>query len=117
MLFGKNTISDQTKQSLKIGVDNVTIDWVSDYQYLGIFLDESFQKHIEYRSNSIKRKLNLFGKIRSYLTCNIAVILYKILSYFDVGDIFYNSACKNSLTKLQTLQNKPCAVFTLMINN
>lgn len=110
MILGMKPTNNEVRQFLSIKVNNIKLEWVSEYKYLGVILDESltFLKHIDYITNIIKRKLYLFGKIRSYMSSDIAVILYKasILSYFDIGDLFYNSANKNSLTKLQTLQNK-----------
>lgn len=119
MVFSTKPITNDMRRSLSINVNNVTLDWVTDYKYLGIILDESltFLKHIDYIANIIKRKVYLLRKIRSYISTSIAVILYKasILSYFDIGDIFYNSANINSLTKLQTLQNR--ALRCIYYNN
>lgn len=44
-------------------------------------------------------------------------MLYKasILSYFDIGDVFYHSANKAPLAKRQTLQNK--ALRCIYLNN
>lgn len=62
-------------------------------------------RNINYISSIINSKLYLFNKIRKYISCKTALILYKssILSYFDVGD---NAANKTILSKLQVMQNK-----------
>lgn len=56
----------------------------------------------------------MLNKIRSFINSKTALLLYKttILSYFDVGDIFYDAANKDPLNRLQLLQNKAlCCIF------
>lgn len=110
MIFSAKSVSDDFKDKNSITVAGTKLAYVNEYEYLGVILDEclTFQKHINYITNIINSKVYLFNKIRKYITCESALILYKasILSYFNIGDISYNSANKALLTKLQTLQNK-----------
>lgn len=49
------------------------------------------------------------------MNTKIALLLFKtmILSYYDIGDIFYNSCTKSDLKKLQTLQNRALKIVYL----
>lgn len=93
-----------------IKIKDHRFDVVNTYKYLGLVIDEtlSFDNHIEYICGIIKGKIYLLNKIRKYINVKTALLLYKssILSYFDIGDMFYNSAKKSLLAKLQIYQNK-----------
>lgn len=61
-----------------------------------------------YLKGVIISRIYQLNKIRAYIDTNNAVLLYKsmILSYFDLGDIFYNSGNLVNLKSFQSLQNK-----------
>ena len=70
-----------------------TVHFVGDYKYLGVMLDcgLNFEKHADAMGKLVSHKLYLLGKIRSFLTRQMARCIYKtkVLPYFDYGDIFY----------------------------
>lgn len=52
------------------------------------------------------QRIYLLKKIRQYINTTTALLFKSmILSYFDIGDIFYERCKKNILKKMQTLQN------------
>ena len=69
------------------------VHFVGDYKYLGVMLDcrLNFEKHADAIGKLVSHKLYLLGKIRSFLTRQMALCIYKtkVLPYFDYGDIFY----------------------------
>lgn len=82
-------------------------------------IDESlkFEKHIDYIVNIIKQRIYLLNKIRNHVNTKKALLLYKsnILSYFDIGDLFYNSANKESLQNYKYYRIRLSDVYLLMI--
>lgn len=63
--------------------------------------------------HKITYKVKLLGKLRSTLTKFATISVYKamILSLFDIGSVFYDSASNVQLRKLQVLQNKALRVI------
>ena len=91
-------------------MNNIILDKVSSYKYLGIQLDANLNFH-KYLQDCIQRatyKIHMLAKIRSYIDFNSALTIYKtmILPIFEYGDIAYDQADIKSLDKLQTLQNR-----------
>ena len=86
------------------------IQIVPTYKYLGITLDStlSLNYHVKSVVNMVAYKTVLLGKIRRYLTEEVAPKIYKImiLPYFDYGDIIYGCSGQDGLDKLQRVQNK-----------
>ena len=91
-------------------MDNIHLDKVSSYKYLGIQLDANLNFH-KYLQECIQRatfKIHMLAKIRTYIDFNTAITVYKtmILPIFEYGDIAYDRADAKSLNKLQILQNR-----------
>ena len=91
-------------------MNNIKLDKVSSYKYLGIQLDMNLNFH-KYLQDSIQRasfKIHMLSKIRVYIDFDTAVTIYKtmILPVLEYGDIAYDLGDKKSLDKLQTLQNR-----------
>lgn len=59
--------------------------------------------HVNYISSTISNRIFTLRKIRSYIDEKTALLLYKtrILSYIDIGDVFYSCCNRASLKKLQ----------------
>ena len=94
----------------KLMMDNVALQIVPTYKYLGFMLDStlSFSYHVKSVTNILMYKSVLLAKIRKFLTEDVTLRIYKsmILEYFDYGDVIYSSANQEGLKKLQRLQNK-----------
>lgn len=87
--------------------EGATLEHVSVYKYLGIWLDSSlsFSYHISKLQSKVKAKLGLLYRHRHSFTSSSNLTLTKmtILPTFDFGDTIYRSACKGTLSKLGTL--------------
>ena len=91
-------------------VENVPLQIVSTYKYLGITLDSTltFNYHVNSAVHLIAYKTNLLAKIKRFMTDKVALQVYKsmILPYFDYWDAIYNTAGQEGLDKVQRLQNR-----------
>ena len=91
-------------------IDNIKIDRVHSYKYLGITLDMnlSFNRHLENLIKTISYKALLLAKIRKYITQEVALQIYKtmILPIMEYGDILYDGSNQKLTGKLQVLQNR-----------
>ena len=94
----------------KLKIQGNTIDYVFQYKYLGVTIDEilSFRAHLNNTIKLVAHKITTLNKIRCYISDDAAIKLYKtmILPYMDYGDIFFMNANSDQLKKLQTLQNR-----------
>lgn len=98
------------KKQVKVTIDNIALDLVCNYRYLGLIIDEClrFEDHVRMIKKKILCKLYLLRKIRWSINYIDALRLYKssILPFYEIGSIFYNCCDKNNLAGLQNLQNK-----------
>jgi hypothetical protein len=85
------------------------LDRVYQYKYLGVTLDPTlnFEIHVKSVIKKIAYKLYTFNQMRTYLTTQIALMVYKslILTEFDYADIIYDACNVTYCNKLQRLQN------------
>ena len=64
-----------------ISYDNVNIDLVDSYKYLGIVLDPNlkFDKHVDYMKRKLVGRLHMLSKLRPIFRERTALNLYKAL--------------------------------------
>ena len=102
-IVNKNAINP----TFKMG--DIALAKVSEYRYLGMLVDSglSFQAHREGVINRVNLKINYFRKIRTYLTQDAALLIYKctILPILEYVDFVYDLDIKYINKKLQTIQN------------
>lgn len=95
------------KNNLYLGGE--LLEKVPVYRYLGVKLDKelNFKIHINTIIKNVSRKLYNLSKMCKFLTTKGCINVYKvmILPFLDISDIFYNSASKSYLSRLQVLQN------------
>ena len=110
MLIGTKSMVKKQNILPKLQIQNVAIDYVFQYKYLGVTIDErlSFRAHLNNTIKLVAHKISVLNKIRFYITDDAAIKIYKtmILPYLDYGDIFFMNSNLNQLNKLQTLQNR-----------
>ena len=100
------------KQSTKenIHMDNMNIQYVKQYNYLGMKLDDAltFEFHAAETMRMVSHKLYLLSRIRKYITIGQAIAVYKskVVPYFDYGDIFLMNISMKAVDKLQKIQNR-----------
>ena len=97
--------------SILISADDIPLDNVDSYTYLGIVINNwfSWTDHIDYIRGKISEKLSLLRHIKSYLPLNARIMFFNsfILPLFDYGDIIWGDRGNASLmSELQVLQNK-----------
>ena len=109
MLFGSRVRLKHVRCP-KLSINNVNIDFVHQYKYLGVILDShlTFNKHLNNTIKITAHKINLLAKVRQYLTEAASLIINKtmILPYFDYGDILFINSPKKLLNKLENLQKR-----------
>ena len=109
MLFGSRVRLKHTRCP-KLSINNIDIDFVHQYKYLGVMLDShlTFTKHLNNIIKITAYKINLLAKVRQYLTETASLTIYKtmILPYFDYGDILFINSPKKLLNKLSQLQKR-----------
>ena len=115
MLFGSRVKLKNTRCP-KLTINNVNIDFVHQYKYLGVVLDPhlTFNKHLNNIIKITAHKINLLAKVRQYLTETASLTIYKtmILPYFDYGDILFINSQKKLLQKLDRLQKRAVKLCT-----
>ena len=93
-----------------VSIDNLRIDRVCLYKYLGITLDMNlnYNKHLQNCLKIASHKIYLLSKVRNYITSDAALKIYKtmILPLIEYGDILYDNSNAKLLKKFQTLQSR-----------
>ena len=91
-------------------LDNVPLEVVSGYKYLGVSLDcqLSYNVHVNKLIGSVSAKLKQFHRMRSFLNTNAALKVYKnmLLPMLEYGDNFLSAASNINRSRLQVIQNK-----------
>ena len=110
MIMGTRSMVKKHRFLPKLKIEGTTLNYVFQYKYLGITLDESltFHNHLKNTIKILAHKIYLLQKIKYYITDDAATKIYKtmILPYAEYGDIFFINANNQQLKKLQTLQNR-----------
>ena len=109
MLFGSKCNLAKLN-NFEIRFDNIPLQTVSSYKYLGITLDSqlNYNLHVAKIISSVTGKLKQFRRMRSFLSNRAAIMVYKgmILPILEYGDIFLHAASAENRKRLQVLQNK-----------
>ena len=109
MVFG-SSVSLSKLPSFEVSVNNVRLQNVTSYKYLGITLDQNlnYGLHVNKIISSVSGKLKQFQRMRGFLSIKAAILMYKgtILPLLEYGDLFLNAASLYNRKKLQVLQNK-----------
>lgn len=96
--------------SIKINIGHYNHQRTSKYKYLRIAIDDKLKSysHIKSIKQCIFSRMIMLKKVRYLLVNKEALLLYKskILPYYDLGSLFYESASADQVQRLQTLQNK-----------
>ena len=110
MLVGTRSMVKKVCTLPKLQIQDEPIDYVFQYKYLGITLDEilSFRAHLVNTIKLVAHKIQILSKIRCNIIEEAAIKIYKsmILPYLDYGDIFFINSNSKQIKKLQTLQNR-----------
>ena len=109
MVFGSTNMLNKTPPPV-IGMDNVPLQVVTAYRYLGVTLDNqlSYNSHVDKLIGTVTAKLKQFQRMRSFLNTRAALMVYKnmMLPMLEYGDVFLTATTCVNRKRLQTLQNK-----------
>ena len=109
MVFGSPRVVSNVSEP-NIVLDNIPLEVVSGYRYLGVSLDcqLSYNVHVNKLIGSVSAKLKQFRRMRSFLNTNAALKVYKnmLLPMLEYGDIFLSAASNINRSRLQVIQNK-----------
>ena len=108
MCFGTNP--QLTKLSnITVQHDNVILEKVSHYKYLGVTLDSrlSYSHHIGYIESKVIKRIGVLGRARHFLSEDTCIYLYKqlIITLMDYCDHIYAGTTQKCKVTLQKLQN------------
>ena len=108
MFFGTSQKLAQS-QPKPVYLDNVEIEPVTTYKYLGLVLDPKlkFDAHVDHLTKKVWPKLNTLKRIRPYVTTPTSLYLYHSLikPCFTFNDYIYDPMSEHDQHRLQVLQN------------
>ena len=116
LIFGtKPKLKKLPTVPLQLTINNQNIEQVSSFKYLGIILDDSlnFIEHIDHVYKKSCNKLGAIRKCRKHLNKGLSLMMYKslVVPLIDYCDIVYMQTNKDSLQKLQIVQNIACRLI------
>ena len=89
---------------LDLEIDNIKIEFVSEFNYLGIVIDKhlSWKSHINMISQKVRKTIAIMGKLKNYVPYTTLLTLYNslILSYLIYGIVVWGTQAEK-LLKLQ----------------
>ncbi len=93
-------------------IDQIEIEHVKDFNFLGIVIDEqlNWKSHVEYISCKITRTNGIINKLKHYLPLHIKLSLYNslILSHINYGIL----ACGHESNRILKLQKKAVRIIS-----
>jgi hypothetical protein len=98
---------------LEIKIDNVKIEQVKDFNFLGLTLNENlhWNAHINKISNRISRSLGILNKLKHFLPIQTKILIYNslILSHLNFGILAWGYKCD----RIIKLQKKAIRILSL----
>lgn len=96
--------------TVKLYMNNIEIEVVTEFKYLGCYLDNNlvFTTHFDYIYKKISKKLYFFSRVASTLSVETNITVYNtiIQPHFDYCASLLYSLGSNKLSVLQKLQNR-----------
>ena len=102
--------------SILFKIDNMDLDEVSSFQYLGIVVNNrlTWQDHVDQMFSKINKKLCLLKRIRYCLPLDSRLLFFNsyVLPLFDYADIVWGDRGNSTLMlQLQSLHNKAAKII------
>lgn len=111
MLVGSKSMLKKVKNfDLRLTIDNVCLESVTKYDYLGVAIDQTLS--FEYTANVTYaracNKLYLLSLLRKYLSYSSALRIMKsmVMPYLEYVFFVLNACTDRLITRLQRLQNR-----------
>lgn len=96
--------------AINLSIANENIQFVTEIKYLGVILDNilSFNRHFEYISNKISKKLYFLSRISNELSLESRITVYTsvVRPHFEYCASILYMFNLNKLSQLQKLQNR-----------
>lgn len=112
MIIGKKICGEISE---KIVIDNVIVDSVSSYKYLGITVDSklNFKEHVDNLCKKVAKKVGVLARTRRNLNYLSSVNIYKtiIAPHFDYCSSILFMCGKEEFSRMQKLQNRAMRVI------
>ena len=109
VLFGTKEMLRNSRH-IDMFMDAQKLQYVNDYMYLGIKLDNkfTFELHANEYYRHVIHKNYILSKIRRYVNTHQALTIYKsmIMPYFCYGDVSMHNLKVGTYDRMQKLQNK-----------
>ncbi len=110
MIFHTNK---QKFQSLTLKIDNVVIERVAEFNFLGLILDEHLPSkcHINKIKNKISQCIGILNRLKSFLPIQTKVLKYNslVLSHLNFGILIWGYNCE----KVSKLQKKVIRILSV----
>ena len=115
MVFTRSQNVDYSNLCIKT-VKGAQIERVSEYKYLGIWLDDkvTFKFHIDTLANKLRQKIGFLYRNKSIfpIICRKKIIEAVFLSVMDYGDTIYGNAAPTTLEPLKTAYHSAIRFIT-----
>ena len=115
MLFSRARNIDHSSLHIST-VDGSSIERVTEYKYLGIWLDEqlSFKTHISCLATKLRQKVGFLYRNRSSfpMISRKRVVEAVFLSVLDFGDVIYRHAAASTLKQLDSVYHSALRFIT-----
>ena len=96
--------STETREDLKVSLDNTVLKRVKFTKFLGVLIDEflTWKNHIDCISKTISRNIGVMNKLKHNIPYRILHTLYCTLisPYLNYGILTWGNTCKSHLDKL-----------------
>lgn len=113
ILFG--TKSDSLNSSMKIQIDDISINNVRSARFLGVILDDSlsWKPHISATSTKIAKVVGILGKIRHLINKKVSVMLYysMLYPYINYCNVAWASTHPTKLESIFRLQKRALRII------
>ena len=115
MLFSRDRNIDCATFNIS-AVDGSSIERVTDYKYLGLWLDEnlSFRTHVGCLATKLRQKVGFLYRNRSSfpMISRKRVVEAVFLSVLDYGDVIYRHAAATTLNQLDSVYHSALRFIT-----
>ena len=96
-----------------ISIDNITIECVDSFNFLGIYLDKSmnWKSHTDYIASKISKSIGILNRLKYILPTDIKIMIYNslILSHINYGILMWGYHSD----RLYKLQKRAMRIITL----
>ena len=105
----------RAKETYNAMLNGARLDTVRTYNYLGVITDDclTFDNFLKEKGNKMNALIYQLGKLRKYVTSDIASLIYKqtILPITGYADLIVDSGPLGKVNRLQRLQDKAIRII------